>query len=56
MMRSWPCTCTFDTPVNDRILGGKSFDFHDGMVQLSYSSATGHGTVTASMILRVCPW
>jgi hypothetical protein len=46
----------FNTPLEaNRVLNGKSFDFHDGMVRPSYSSAKGHGTVMASMILRVCP-
>ncbi|GAB1310726.1 hypothetical protein MFIFM68171_00936 [Madurella fahalii] len=31
------------------------FDFHNGKVRRPYSSAMGHGTVMASMILRVCP-
>jgi hypothetical protein len=38
-----------------QILDGKSFDFHDGMVKPFYSSTKGHGTIMASMILRVCP-
>ncbi len=45
----------FDTPQPDQILEGKSFDFHNGMVRPPFSSARGHGTVMASMILRVCP-
>jgi hypothetical protein len=46
----------FNTPLEaNRVLDGKSFDFHDRMVRPSYSSAKGHGTVMASMILRVCP-
>jgi hypothetical protein len=45
----------FDSSLSDQILQGKSFDFHDGKVQPPYSSAMGHGTVMASMILRVCP-
>jgi hypothetical protein len=45
----------FDTPQTNQILEGKSFDFHDGKVRPSFSSAKGHGTVMASMILRVCP-
>jgi hypothetical protein len=45
----------FDTPATNQILEGKSFDFHDGKVRPPFSSANGHGTVMASMILRVCP-
>jgi hypothetical protein len=45
----------FDTPQTNQILEGKSFDFHDEKVRPSFSSANGHGTVMASMILRVCP-
>lgn len=45
----------FDTALSDRILEGKSFDFHDGKVRPSFASAEGHGTVMASMILRICP-
>lgn len=40
---------------SDRILEGKSFDFHNGKVRPPFSSAKGHGTVMASMILSVCP-
>ena len=45
----------FDTLQANQILEGKSFDFHNGMVRPSFSSARGHGTVMASVILRVCP-
>jgi len=45
----------FDKALTNRILEGKSFDFHDGKVRPPFSSAKGHGTVMASMILRVCP-
>lgn len=45
----------FDPALSDRVLEGKSFDFHDGKVRPSFSSAEGHGTVMASMILRTCP-
>lgn len=45
----------FDKALTNRILEGKSFDFHDGKVRPPFSSARGHGTVMASMILRVCP-
>ncbi|KAK4151929.1 hypothetical protein C8A00DRAFT_44937 [Chaetomidium leptoderma] len=45
----------FDTPETNQILEGKSFDFHGGKVRPPFSSAKGHGTVMASMILRVCP-
>lgn len=38
-----------------QVLEGKSFDFHDERVNPPYLSAQGHGTVMASMILRVCP-
>jgi hypothetical protein len=39
----------------NQVLDGKTFDFHNGMVRPYYSSTQGHGTVMASMILRVCP-
>lgn len=45
----------FDTALSNQILEGKSFDFHDEKVRPPFSSAKGHGTVMASMILRVCP-
>lgn len=45
----------FGTPQTGRILEGKSFDFHDGKVRPPYSSANGHGTIMARMILKVCP-
>ncbi|KAF7554351.1 hypothetical protein G7Z17_g2955 [Cylindrodendrum hubeiense] len=45
----------FDTSLSNQILEGKSFDFHDKKVRPPFSSAKGHGTVMASMILRVCP-
>lgn len=45
----------FDPALSDRVLEGKSFDYHDGKVRPSFSSAKGHGTVMASMILRTCP-
>lgn len=38
-----------------QILEGKSFDFHDGKVKQPFTSARGHGTIMARMILRVCP-
>jgi hypothetical protein len=45
----------FDSPNTHQILNGKSFDFHGGTVRPSFTSAKGHGTVMASMILQVCP-
>jgi hypothetical protein len=45
----------FDIPQTNQILEGKSFDFHAEKVRPPFSSAKGHGTVMASMILRVCP-
>ena len=45
----------FDTLQAKQILEGKSFDYHNGMVRPPFSSARGHGTIMASMILRVCP-
>lgn len=45
----------FDTTLSNQVLEGKSFDFHDGKVRPPFSSARGHGTVMANMILRVCP-
>ncbi|KAL7940996.1 hypothetical protein V8C42DRAFT_336141 [Trichoderma barbatum] len=45
----------FDTSLSDRVLEGKSFDYHDGKVRPSFASAEGHGTVMANMILRMCP-
>ncbi|OPB46193.1 hypothetical protein A0O28_0063140 [Trichoderma guizhouense] len=44
-----------DNTLSGQILEGKSFDYHDGQVRPPFSSARGHGTVMASMILRVCP-
>ncbi|KAL7919237.1 hypothetical protein ACQKWADRAFT_323111 [Trichoderma austrokoningii] len=34
----------FDSGLSDRVLEGKSFDFHDGKVRPSFSSADEHGT------------
>ncbi|KAF5011780.1 hypothetical protein FDECE_2147 [Fusarium decemcellulare] len=45
----------FDTALSNQVLEGKSFDFHDERVRPPFLSAKGHGTVMASMILRVCP-
>ncbi|KAI1654119.1 hypothetical protein F4813DRAFT_235945 [Daldinia decipiens] len=45
----------FDATLDNHVLEGKSFDFHDGKIRPPFSSARGHGTVMASMILRVCP-
>lgn len=45
----------FDDSLTSQILEGKSFDFHGGKVRPPFSSAKGHGTIMASMILRVCP-
>ncbi|KAK4244198.1 hypothetical protein C7999DRAFT_35426 [Corynascus novoguineensis] len=45
----------FNTPQTDNILEGKSFDYHDEKVRPPFSSAKGHGTLMAKMILRVCP-
>lgn len=45
----------FDMDHPSQILEGKSFDFHDGKLRPPYSSARGHGTVMAQMILSVCP-
>ncbi|KAK4080975.1 hypothetical protein Trihar35433_2080 [Trichoderma harzianum] len=45
----------FDTALSDRVVDGKSFDYHDGKVRPPFSSAQGHGTVMASMILSMCP-
>ncbi|KAK5991182.1 hypothetical protein PT974_09460 [Cladobotryum mycophilum] len=42
----------FYVTPSSQVLEGKSFDFHDGKVRPSFSSARGHGTVTATMILR----
>ncbi|PKK44303.1 hypothetical protein CI102_11524 [Trichoderma harzianum] len=44
-----------DNTLSGQVLEGKSFDYHDGQVRPPFSSARGHGTVMASMILRVCP-
>ncbi|KAK7738317.1 hypothetical protein SLS53_006125 [Cytospora paraplurivora] len=38
-----------------RVLDGKSFDYHNGMVRQHYSSGQGNGTEMAKLILRVCP-
>ncbi|RYP78209.1 hypothetical protein DL771_000686 [Monosporascus sp. 5C6A] len=45
----------FDKTLSNQVLEGKSFDFHDGKVRPPFSSAKGHGTVMANMILRICP-
>ncbi|KAF4468899.1 intracellular serine protease [Fusarium albosuccineum] len=45
----------FDIGLSSQVLEGKSFDFHDERVRPPFLSAKGHGTVMASMILRVCP-
>ncbi|KAI8966062.1 hypothetical protein F5Y11DRAFT_343754 [Daldinia sp. FL1419] len=45
----------FDTTLDNHVIEGKSFDFHDGKIRPPFSSARGHGTVMASMILRICP-
>jgi hypothetical protein len=45
----------FDTDLSNQVLEGKSFDFHGVKMRPPFSSAKGHGTVMASMILRVCP-
>ncbi|KAF3063564.1 hypothetical protein GL218_02420 [Daldinia childiae] len=45
----------FDATLDNHVLEGKSFDFHDGKIRPPFSSARGHGTVMANMILRVCP-
>jgi hypothetical protein len=44
-----------DTAFTNQVLDGKSFDFHDEKLRPPFSSARGHGTVMASMILRICP-
>ncbi|KAI1083970.1 hypothetical protein F5B20DRAFT_526194 [Whalleya microplaca] len=44
-----------DTSLSGQVLEGKSFDFHDDKVRPAFSSARGHGTVMASMILQICP-
>ncbi|ROW04705.1 hypothetical protein VMCG_04794 [Cytospora schulzeri] len=38
-----------------RVLEGKTFDYHDGVVGQYYNSDKGHGTEMAKLILRVCP-
>jgi hypothetical protein len=38
-----------------RVLEGKTFDYHDGVVGQYYNSDQGHGTEMAKLILRVCP-
>ncbi|KAI1370785.1 hypothetical protein F4677DRAFT_457624 [Hypoxylon crocopeplum] len=45
----------FDKSLTNQVIEGKSFDFHNGRLRPPFSSARGHGTVMASMILRVCP-
>ncbi|KAH8714694.1 hypothetical protein BGZ61DRAFT_516837 [Ilyonectria robusta] len=45
----------FDPSLSSKVLEGKSFDYHHDKVRPVFSSARGHGTVMASMILRVCP-
>ncbi|KAJ4395834.1 hypothetical protein N0V93_000048 [Gnomoniopsis smithogilvyi] len=39
----------------DRVLEGKTFDYHDNDVGQYYHSAQGHGTKMARFILKVCP-
>lgn len=38
-----------------RVLDGKSFDYHDGVLRQHYKSGQGNGTEMAKLILRVCP-
>ncbi|KIW64833.1 hypothetical protein PV04_07139 [Phialophora macrospora] len=45
----------FDTSLANKVLEGKSFGFHGGKVRPPFSSARGHGTAMANMILCVCP-
>lgn len=45
----------FDPALSNRVLEGKSFDYHEGKVRPPFSSASGHGTIMASMILQICP-
>ncbi|KAH6691548.1 hypothetical protein F5X68DRAFT_202092 [Plectosphaerella plurivora] len=45
----------FETAYSNQVLEGKSFDFHNGKVRPPFSSARGHGSVMANMILRICP-
>lgn len=45
----------FETAYSSQVLEGKSFDFHNGKVRPPFSSARGHGSVMANMILRICP-
>ncbi|KAL5088991.1 hypothetical protein Trisim1_006135 [Trichoderma cf. simile WF8] len=45
----------FDTALSEGVVEGKSFDYHNGKLRPPFSSAQGHGTVMASMILNMCP-
>lgn len=45
----------FDSFFNGRVKVGKSFDYHDGILEPAYASAAGHGTEMATMILKTCP-
>lgn len=44
-----------DEYLAGRIVDGKTFDYHDGGIGQSYTSAQGHGTEMAKLILRMCP-
>lgn len=46
---------TMEDQLAGRVLPGRTFCFQDGRNMPWYASETGHGTVMASMIARVCP-
>ncbi|KAF6833666.1 hypothetical protein CPLU01_05387 [Colletotrichum plurivorum] len=46
---------TMEDQLADRVLPRRTFCFQDGRNMPWYASETGHGTVMASMIARVCP-
>lgn len=44
-----------DNFLAERVLPGKTFDYHGDVVGQWYNSAQGHGSEMAKLILRVCP-
>ncbi|KAF4427594.1 Major intracellular serine protease [Colletotrichum fructicola] len=46
---------SFDPAFSNRVIEGKTFDYHDGWIGHHYDSARGHGTEMAKLICKVCP-
>ncbi|KAJ5018505.1 hypothetical protein K4K57_004844 [Colletotrichum sp. SAR 10_99] len=46
---------SFDPAFSNRVIEGKTFDYHDGWIGQHYDSARGHGTEMAKLICTVCP-